>query len=1053
MKRYDVQYGREWFFYNTNPVDSSLEYCNFFTPEMYLVATGSVIGTNSYRTYGCEPNSLGTSTNYLARRFDASGTNYSSEYRPVMYVESIEAIIPDGYDLIEASIDGVTVIVPDIISGNTYTFINPGTWPGVGLTVKNSYGRRYPFKVRATCSTEDLEPITFNFNIKDYYYHYAENDPTSTAYDITMVNLRNIAHYEHPEIVMSNLTGDIQASNTIESYTVRMTNPALQDAPFTWLAINDVTNVQIESVTDVSTGLEIPPNAYPGGKLYHLGTAGISSDEEKDYRIDFSYTSCSQTTIKVLGGWNCDAYPLDPNLDTCSKEELDLIFTPESGEVEIISVVEPTAAIDLCEALDYEFHINSSQSGNITDNQFTILAPQGMNPISGNFEAEYPVGSGNWEVIPLLTNVGSSYSYDLTVHTQYPVNGLPGTLNDGGDANIRLMAVKFQMTSGCNFVAGSNFQVSTTANNVCGTAALGSTLESQTVSTNVAGVTADYSVISTMNLLSGDFDNCGTPVLLEGDHTVITPSPLGPNGIVEIELPEGYLYTASSYNCTSLICATFVGVTTNVNGREVIRLAIPAGTDSGDQFTYTIEVTENTSNFISCGNKTIQITSQDEAENISCVTEASGFCPVLPVQTGAYDFDFSVDRASLNLSATSTTATLSATNEALVANFEIENNSSFDIPIGAKIEAFFDANQNGTYDIGESVLGSKTLTTGITSGNTVAENLSFTIPASQVCNVLIGVRTSENFCFCTDVFEPMAIPASLNGVAGTDKDVCEMNDSVGIGDQIPGYTYQWAGASPVETAYLDNTLSSNPIFTYSGPKLTTALDLTYTVTVIRPNGCQSTDTMTVTIAPSPAVVVFIADASCGQDNGTISFTFDDYADETHIEFSLDDASTFESQVSDSSGRVNYTNLAPGTYDLWARWGDDSCPIDLGAYEIGIISEVVYTTQPIDDTVIVGNDGQFFVNVQNADTYQWQVSTDNGVSFAAVADGSDYSGTQTTVLTVLKPELEKNNYQYRLLSSNSNTPLCDPIPSESAVLIVNVASVITNRRITHRVKKN
>ena len=34
-------------------------------------------------------------------------------------------------------------------------------------------------------------------------------------------------------------------------------------------------------------------------------------------------------------------------------------------------------------------------------------------------------------------------------------------------------------------------------------------------------------------------------------------------------------------------------------------------------------------------------------------------------------------------------------------------------------------------------------------------------------------------------------------------------------------------------------------------------------------------------------------------------------------------------VADNSGSVTYSGLAVGTYDVWVRWGNDECPVDLG----------------------------------------------------------------------------------------------------------------------------
>ena len=107
--------------------------------------------------------------------------------------------------------------------------------------------------------------------------------------------------------------------------------------------------------------------------------------------------------------------------------------------------------------------------------------------------------------------------------------------------------------------------------------------------------------------------------------------------------------------------------------------------------------------------------------------------------------------------------------------------------------------------------------------------------------------------------------------------------------------------------------------------------------------------------------------------------------------------------------------------------------------------------PVDQTVFDGNQAHFSVTVNNADSYQWQVSTDNGLNFVNIANGSDYSGANTANLTVLKTNLNKNNNLYRV-RAHSNTANCDAI-SSTALLKVKVKTVISNRRITYRVDKN
>ena len=118
-----------------------------------------------------------------------------------------------------------------------------------------------------------------------------------------------------------------------------------------------------------------------------------------------------------------------------------------------------------------------------------------------------------------------------------------------------------------------------------------------------------------------------------------------------------------------------------------------------------------------------------------------------------------------------------------------------------------------------------------------------------------------------------------------------------------------------------------------------------------------------------------------------------------------------------------------------------------------IQAIVATTQPSSQTVIAGSPATFTSNWINADTYQWEVSTNSGGTFTAISDGSEYSGTQTAVVVVNDTAIEKNGFIFRVVASNSSSTCPNGVTSIEAVLTTNVGTVITNRRITYRVKKN
>ena len=110
-----------------------------------------------------------------------------------------------------------------------------------------------------------------------------------------------------------------------------------------------------------------------------------------------------------------------------------------------------------------------------------------------------------------------------------------------------------------------------------------------------------------------------------------------------------------------------------------------------------------------------------------------------------------------------------------------------------------------------------------------------------------------------------------------------------------------------------------------------------------------------------------------------------------------------------------------------------------------------TTQPPTNIIIVlGNSGSITVNATNANTYQWQLF--NGTDWIDLTDTALYSGTTTNTLQINNVTSSENNTQYRVIVSNS-THVCGTITSSTTTLLVRAGTVITNRRITYRVRKN
>ncbi len=109
-----------------------------------------------------------------------------------------------------------------------------------------------------------------------------------------------------------------------------------------------------------------------------------------------------------------------------------------------------------------------------------------------------------------------------------------------------------------------------------------------------------------------------------------------------------------------------------------------------------------------------------------------------------------------------------------------------------------------------------------------------------------------------------------------------------------------------------------------------------------------------------------------------------------------------------------------------------------------------SSQPVDLTVCPGCDGSFSVTASNADAYQWQIF--NGSIWIDLTDSGIHSGTTTATLSITNASPADDGNQYRVVISNA-TYVCTNEVSNVAILTMGVSTVITNRRITYRAKRN
>ncbi|GAB5538535.1 MAG: hypothetical protein Salg2KO_06380 [Salibacteraceae bacterium] len=210
----------------------------------------------------------------------------------------------------------------------------------------------------------------------------------------------------------------------------------------------------------------------------------------------------------------------------------------------------------------------------------------------------------------------------------------------------------------------------------------------------------------------------------------------------------------------------------------------------------------------------------------------------------------------------------------------------------------------------------------------------------------------------------------------------------------------------------------------------------------------------------------VADAiqnSGQEDSGTVNYTVRDSDSDGNNDFVELDSDAdgcedvleagFTESVSATgellgTGYDSTTGLVTGNGDGYSTPADGDANSFFDYREAG--TSPAFTVQPSDTIICPGCTGSFSVTATNLDTYQWQLF--NGSSWVDLTDTGIHGGTVTSTLTITNPTTAENGNQYRVVVSNSSYN-CALVTSNTAILIVAVNSVITNRRITYRVNRN
>ncbi|PLX12335.1 MAG: hypothetical protein C0598_06190 [Marinilabiliales bacterium] len=196
--------------------------------------------------------------------------------------------------------------------------------------------------------------------------------------------------------------------------------------------------------------------------------------------------------------------------------------------------------------------------------------------------------------------------------------------------------------------------------------------------------------------------------------------------------------------------------------------------------------------------------------------------------------------------------------------------------------------------------------------------------------------------------------------------------------------------------------------------------------------CSNWDTLTINVTGGPLTILSLEalpDTICLGDNSDIQINIEGGSG------SYTSTWTSDPPGYNHSGSETTINVQPSeTTTYYVEVTDGFATLPSESIKIVVIPLVEILLQPSDTLIEPGDIAIFEVDGLNNHSFQWQLSTDDGLSWNDINDNTYYSGTTTNTLTVSNTTIEMNSYLFRCLLDGR----CSPLFSNEALLKVSLS---------------
>jgi len=267
------------------------------------------------------------------------------------------------------------------------------------------------------------------------------------------------------------------------------------------------------------------------------------------------------------------------------------------------------------------------------------------------------------------------------------------------------------------------------------------------------------------------------------------------------------------------------------------------------------------------------------------------------------------------------------------------------------------------------------------------------------------------------------------------------------GCTLPNITYKWFVDDSLVSTSTNLTVSNltvgnhtillNPIYSNSSLTCTpSAYSSTICVQSAPPNAAAfalvsnlNTNNADTTFCPNnSSFIVYNQSGTLTSNNSCTPFSYN------WVLTGPNGFTTISSTSTNSNPNFNFPVLTiPGSYVLSLSISNSCGTSASYTRNITVFAIPTITSQPTDQTICLGSNATFSVTANGSGIiYQWQLSTDGGITFSNIIDGGSYYGANNSSLNITNPTIQMNGYHYRVIVSGS----CGNINSTIVLLTIN-----------------